>query len=147
MYRRELTESSAGRATMGTYHGPKVRLTRRVGVAIAETPKHINVRRPRRPGIHGRTRPRKSLYGERLAEKQKLCAYYNVRDTQFTRHVEQAQAVQGSTTDALHQILESRFDNVIRRIHWARTIWQARQMVSPGHFLIHGHKVDIPSYR
>ncbi len=131
---------------MGTYHGPKVRLTRRVGSPIAETPKHTNVRRPARPGVHGRRRPRRSLYGEQLAEKQKVAAYYNLRDRQFTRHVEQAQAVPGSTTDALQQILESRLDNVIRRLRWARTIWQARQMVSHGHFYINGHKVDIPSY-
>jgi small subunit ribosomal protein S4 len=121
-------------------------LTRRAGSPIAETPKHTNVRRTTRPGIHGRRRARLSLYGEQLAEKQKLAAYYNLRDRQFTRHVEQAQAVPGSTTDALQQILESRLDNVIRRLRWARTIWQARQMVSHGHFYINGHKVDIPSY-
>ncbi len=132
---------------MGTYHGPKVRLTRRAGAPIAETPKHTNVRRPTRPGMHGRRRPRRSLYGAQLAEKQKLSDYYNLRDRQFTRHVEQAQAVPGSTTDALQQILESRLDNVIRRLRWARTIWQARQMVSHGHFYINGHKVDIPSYQ
>jgi small subunit ribosomal protein S4 len=132
---------------MGTYHGPKVRLTRRVGSPIAETPKHTAMRRPTRPGMHSRRRARTSLYGEQLAEKQKLCAYYNIRDRQFTRHVEQAQAVQGSTTDALQQILESRLDNVIRRLRWARTIWQARQMVGHGHFYINGHKVDIPSYQ
>ena len=132
---------------MGTYHGPKVRLTRRAGAPIAETPKHTNVRRPTRPGMHGRRRARRSLYGEQLAEKQKLCDYYNIRDRQFTRHVEQAQAVPGSTTDALQQILESRLDNVIRRLRWARTIWQARQMVNHGHFYVDGHKVDIPSYQ
>lgn len=132
---------------MGTYHGPKVRLTRRAGVPMAETAKHINVRRPTRPGIHGRRRPRRSLYGEQLAEKQKLAAYYDLRDRQFTRYVEQAQAALGSTTDALQQILESRLDNVIRRLRWARTIWQARQMVSHGHFYVNGHKVDIPSYQ
>ena len=132
---------------MGTYHGPKVRLTRRVGAPIAETPKHTSMRRPTRPGVHGRRRARVSLYGEQLAEKQKLCAYYNLRDRQFTHHVEQAQAVQGSTTDALQQILESRLDNVIRRLRWARTIWQARQMVSHGHFHVNGRKVDIPSYQ
>jgi len=130
---------------MGTYHGPKVRLTRRAGVPIAETPKHINVRRPNRPGIHGRRRPRQSLYGEQLAEKQKLCSYYNIRERQFTRYVHVAQASPGSTTEALHRILETRLDNVIRRLRWAPTIWQARQMVSHGHFLINGRKVDLPS--
>jgi small subunit ribosomal protein S4 len=132
---------------MGTYHGAKVRLTRRAGAPVAETPKHTNVRRPTRPGMHGRRRARASLYGAQLAEKQKLCAYYNIRDRQFTRHIEQAQAQPGSTTDALQQILESRLDNVIRRLRWARTIWQARQMVSHGHFYVNGRKVDIASYQ
>ena len=81
---------------MGTYHGPQVRLTRRAATPVAETPKHTNVRRPTRPGMHGRRRTRASLYGERFAEKQKLCAYYNIRDRQFTRHIEQAQAKPGS---------------------------------------------------
>ncbi len=132
---------------MGTYHGPKVRLTRRAGAPVAETPKHTNVRRPTRPGMHGRRRARTSLYGEQLAEKQKLAAYYNIRDRQFTRHIEQAQAQPGSTTDALQRILESRLDNVIRRLRWARTVWQARQMVSHGHFYVNGRKVDIASYQ
>ncbi len=131
---------------MGTYHGPKVKLTRRVGVPVAETPKHMNVRRAKRPGIHGRGRPRKSLYGEQLMEKQKLCAYYNIRERQFIRYLREAQAAPGATTDALHRILETRLDNVIRRLRWAATIWQARQMVSHGHFLVNGHKVDLPEY-
>ena len=131
---------------MGTYHGPKVRLTRRLGVSVAETTKHTNVRRERRPGMHSRGRRRSSLYGERLTEKQKLASYYNVCERQFPRYIEEAQKIPGATTDALHRILETRFDNVIRRLHWARTIWQARQMVSHGHFLINGHKVDFPAY-
>lgn len=131
---------------MGSYHGPKVRLTRRVGVPIAETQRHLSVRRPRPPGMHVRRRGRQSLYGEQLAEKRKLCSYYNIRERQFTRYVEMAQSTPGSTTEALHRILETRLDNVIRRLRWAATIWQARQMVSHGHFLINGHKVDLPEY-
>lgn len=96
--------------------------------------------------MHTRTRRRSSLYGERLTEKQKLASYYNIRERQFARYIEEAQKTPGATTDALHQILETRFDNVIRRIHWARTVWQARQMVSHGHFLINNHKVDFPAY-
>lgn len=133
---------------MGTYHGPKVRLTRRVGAPIAETPKHTHVRRPQKPGIHGKKRRgRVSLYGEQLQEKRKLSAYYDVRDRQLTRHVKQAQTASGSSTDGLQRILESRLDNVIRRLHWAQTIWQAHPMVSHGHFYVNGHKVDIPSYQ
>jgi small subunit ribosomal protein S4 len=96
--------------------------------------------------MHSRGRRRSSLYGERLTEKQKLASYYNVRERQFSKYIEEAQKIPGATTDALHRILETRFDNVIRRLHWARTIWQARQMVSHGHFLINGHKVDFPAY-
>lgn len=131
---------------MGTYHGPKVRLTRRVGVPVAETSKHMNLRRDKRPGMHTRRRGRQSLYGEQLTEKQKLCSYYNIRERQFTRYVHEAQSAPGATTDALHRILETRFDNVIRRLRWASTVWQARQMVSHGHFLVNGHKVDLPAY-
>lgn len=132
---------------MGTYHGPKVRLTRRLGAPVGETAKHTNLRRERRPGMHGRGRRKTSLYGERLTEKQKLATYYNIRERQFARYVKEAQGTPGATTDALHRILETRFDNVIRRLHWARTIWQARQMVSHGHFLINGRKVDLPAYQ
>lgn len=131
---------------MGTYHGPKVRLTRRLGAVVSETPKHTNLRRERRPGMHGRGRRRTSLYGERLMEKQKLASYYNIRERQFSRYIKDAQGTPGATTETLHRILETRFDNAIRRLHWARTIWQARQMVSHGHFLINGRKVDFPAY-
>jgi len=132
---------------MGTYHGPKVRLTRRVGAPIAETPRHTNVRRARPPGMHGRRHARQSLYGEQLMEKRKLSAYYDVRDRQFTRYVQEAQTASESSTEALQRILETRLDNVIRRLHWARTIWQAHQMVSHGHIYINGRKVDRPSCR
>lgn len=132
---------------MGTYHGPKVRLTRRLGSPVAETTKHTNPRRERRPGMHTRARRHSSLYGERLTEKQKLASYYNIRERQFSRYIQEAQNTPGATTTTLHQILETRFDNVVRRAHWARTIWQARQMVSHGHFLINGHKVDFPAYQ
>jgi len=70
-----------------------------------------------------------------------------VRDRQFTRYVQEAQTASESSTEALQRILETRLDNVIRRLHWARTIWQAHQMVSHGHFYINGRKVDRPSYR
>lgn len=52
---------------MGNYTGPKVRLSRRLGVPIAETAKHLNPRRPNRPGMHGYRRGRPSLYGRQLA--------------------------------------------------------------------------------
>lgn len=133
---------------MARYYGPKVRLSRSLEVPIAETPKHVTGRRQKRPGCHGhRRRVRLSLYGLQLREKQKIASYYNVRDSQLRRYAEQAQSSKQPSPQALVEILESRLDNVIRRLHWARTIWQARQMVVHGHLLVNGQKVDIPSRR
>jgi len=131
---------------MGNYSGPKVRLSRRLGVPIAETVKHMSLKRPNRPGQHGFRSPRKSLYGRQLIEKQRLSFYYNVRDKQMNTYVKEVSKGVGSAADALRQILETRLDNVIRRLGWARTIWQARQSVAHSHFLVNGEKVNIPSY-
>lgn len=132
---------------MGSYHGPKVRLSRALGVPIAETPKHMRLRRESAPGMHALRRARKSLYGAQLAEKQKLARYYNVRDGQLRRYMHEAARAKRNTPEVLHEILETRLDNVVRRLGWARTIWQARQMVSHAHFRVNGQKVNIPSYR
>jgi len=131
---------------MGNYTGPKVRLSRALGVPIAETPKHMRLRRESPPGMHILRRGRrKSLYGQQLSEKQKLARYYNVRDGQLRRYMEQATQSRRTTPVVLHELLETRLANVIRRLGWARTIWQARQMVVHGHFQVNGQKVDIPS--
>jgi small subunit ribosomal protein S4 len=126
---------------MGSYHGPKVRLTRRAGAAIAETPKHLKEKKLTRPGMHGLHRPRQSLYGQQLAEKQKLSSFYNIPDAQMRKYVRSS-----GSSGALTKTLESRLDNIIRRAKWARSIWQARQMVSHGHFLVNECKVDLPSF-
>lgn len=131
---------------MGNYTGPKVRLSRRLGVAIAETAKHLNPRRPNRPGAHGFRRPRPTLYGRQLAEKQKLAFYYNLRDKQLRRYIAAAARSRKDTVAAIQELLETRLDNVVRRLGWARTIWQARQAVVHGHFLVNGRKTDRPSY-
>ena len=131
---------------MANYSGPKVRLSRRLGVPISDTAKHVNRKKESRPGMHGYRRSRQSLYGLQLAEKQKIAFYYNVSNKQLRRYMDLAGRDKRATTVAFQEVLESRFDNVIRRLGWARTIWQARQMVTHGHFCINGHKVDIPSY-
>jgi len=131
---------------MGNYSGPKVRLSRSLGVPIAETPKHLNLKRTTRPGMHGFRPARRTLYGRQLAEKQKLAFYYNVRNAQLRRYMQKAVKSSKNTPDALQEMLETRLDNVIRRLGWARTIWQARQMVSHGHIYVNGRKVDRPAY-
>lgn len=133
---------------MGNYSGPKVRLSRALGVPIAETPKHMRLRRESPPGMHVLRRGRrKSLFGQQLMEKQKLARYYNVRDGQLRRYMEEATRAKRTTPLVLHEILETRLDNVIRRLGWARTIWQARQIVSHAHFRVDGVRCNIASFR
>ena len=132
---------------MATYTGPKVRLSRRVGVPIADNPKHTTKRQLTPPGMHGYRGRRLRDYGIRLQEKQKLRYHYNILEKQFRRTVEEAKSKQGNSGDVLLQLLERRLDNVVRRMGIARTIWAARQMVSHGHVLVNGRKVDIPSCR
>jgi small subunit ribosomal protein S4 len=130
---------------MARYLGPKVRLSRRVGVPIADVPKHTKGELTI-PGVHGFRGRRSTEYGLRLTEKQKLRFHYCVGEKQFRRFLGQAQKSKGNTGDSMVQLLETRLDNVCRRLGVARTIWAARQMVVHGHVLVNGKKVDRPSY-
>jgi len=132
---------------MANYTGPKVKLSRRVGVPICDTPKHTTKRQLNPPGMHGFRGRRLRDYGIRLNEKQKLRYHYNVLEKQLRLTVDQANATKGNTGEVLLQLLERRLDNVIRRLGWARTIWAARQMVAHGHVLVNGRKTDRPSCR
>lgn len=131
---------------MARYLGPKVKLSRRVGVPISDTPKHTAKRQLTAPGVHGYRGKRLRDYGIRLNEKQKLRYHYNVLEKQFRRYVQTATRRKGNTGEVLLQVLERRLDNVVRRAGLTRTIWAARQMVSHGHVLVNGHKTDRPSF-
>jgi small subunit ribosomal protein S4 len=132
---------------MANYTGPKVKLSRRVGVPIVDLPKHTARRQLNPPGMHGFRGRRLRDYGVRLNEKQKLRYHYNVLERQFRKYLANAQSAKGNTGEALMRILEQRLDNVIRRMGWARSIWAARQIVSHGHVLVNGRKVDRPSFQ
>ncbi len=97
--------------------------------------------------MHGYRKGRPSLYGRQLAEKQKIAFYYNVRDGQLRRYMSNAASSRRDTIAVIQEQLECRLDNVVRRLGWARTIWQARQAVAHGHFTINGRKVDRPSFQ
>jgi small subunit ribosomal protein S4 len=131
---------------MGRYLGPKVKLSRRVGVPIVDIPKHTAKRQLTPPGMHGYRGRRVKDYGVRLNEKQKLRFHYSVMEKQFHRYVEEATRRKGNTGEVLLQLLEQRLDNVVRRAGFVRTIWAARQMVVHGHVLVNGQKVDRPSF-
>lgn len=130
---------------MARYLGPKIKLSRRVGVPIADIPKHTARRQLSPPGAHGYRGRRLRDYGVRLIEKQKLRYHYNILEKQFRRCMVEAKRRKGNTGDVLLQILESRLDNVIRRAGFSRTIWQARQFVVHGHVYLNGVKTDKPS--
>ena len=115
--------------------------------AKCESPKCPIEIRPYPPGEHGRGRTKDSEYLLQKREKQKCARIYGVLEKQFRGYYEEANRKSGKTGEVLLQILESRLDNVVYRSGLARTRRHARQLVSHGHFLVNGEKVNIPSYR
>src|SRR5580700_8164970 len=130
---------------MGRYTGPKLKLSRRVGVPIADIPKHT-AKELTLPGMHGYRGRRNTEYGVRLTEKQKLRFHYGMLERQFRRYLDMAKKSKGNTANTMMQLLESRLDNVLRRLGVARTIWAARQIVAHGHVKVDGVKTDIASF-
>ena len=92
-------------------------------------------------------RRKESEYGMQLREKQKAKFIYGVLEKQFRGYFEKAKAMPGVTGENLMRILESRLDNVVFRLGFARTRKEARQIVTHGHINVNGKRVDIPSYR
>ena len=131
---------------MARYTGPMTKKSRRLGVDLVGGDRAFE-RRPYPPGVHGKGRTKESEYSLQLREKQKARYSYGVLDKLFRRYYEEANRLQGKTGVNMLQILESRLDNVVYRAGLARTRRQGRQFVVHGHFLVNGHKVDIPSYR
>jgi len=103
--------------------------------------------RPYPPGEHGRNRPKESEYLLQIREKQKAKRIYGVLEKQFENYYEEAARRRGMTGESLLQLLETRLDNVVFRAGFAKSRDMARQLVSHGHILVNGKKVDIPSYR
>lgn len=139
---------------MGRYTGPKHKLARREGVNILDkTSKTLQRRLNVPPGVHGKKRKRAlSEFGQQLREKQKAKAAYGLLENQFKRLVERVQKTirsskKGEAGEMLIAFLETRLDNVVYRLGFAKTRYQARQYVSHGHILVNGKKVTIPSYQ
>ena len=105
-------------------------------------------RRPYAPGAHGKNVSRGlSEYGKQLAMKQRIKRMYGVLERQFRKHYEEIENKPGVTGDLLMERLEMRMDNVVRKIGFANSPMQARQLVTHGLFLVNGKKITIPSYK
>ncbi len=135
---------------MARYTGPKVKISRRLGVNIFENDKGSKAlnKRPYPPGEHGRSRRRQpSEYLLQLQEKQKAKYIYGVLERQFSNLYKEASRSKDVTGEALLRMLEQRLDNIVFRAGWASTRPQARQFVNHGMVNVNGKRVDIPSYR
>lgn len=112
------------------------------------SPKCAAVRKPYRPGVHGKSRRRRVLseMGLQLQEKQKIRFSYGLREAQMRRIMEKAFKSRGVTGEMIISILERRLDNVVYRLGFARSRSIGRQLVSHGHFLVNGRKVTTPAY-
>jgi len=130
---------------MSRYRGPRLRIVRRLGDLPGLTRK--TARRAYPPGMHGQARKKKSEYGVRLEEKQKLRFNYGITEKQLLRYVRKARRASGSTGQSLLQMLEMRLDNTVFRMGMAGTIPAARQLVNHGHVTVNGKVVDIASYQ
>ena len=133
---------------MARYTGPKVKISRRLGVNIYENEKGSKAlnKRPYPPGEHGRSRRRQpSEYLLQLQEKQKAKYIYGVLERPFSNLYKEASRQKGVTGENLLRLLESRLDNVVYRLGFADSRAQARQLVLHGHFTLNGRKTDIPS--
>lgn len=130
---------------MARYTGPVWKVSRRLGFSILETGEELQ-RRTYAPGQHGPTkRVKLSNYGLQLREKQRIRNMYGLNERQFHNTYVKATKMKGVTGHNLLFLLESRLDNVVYRMGFARTRRAARQLVNHGHILVNGKKVDIPS--
>lgn len=103
-------------------------------------------RRPYPPGQHGQSRLKFSEFALQLREKQKTKRYYGLSEKQFRKTVEQADRSTEVTGVALLKNLELRLDNVVYTLGFAASRREARQLVSHGHLMVNGKKVNIPSF-
>lgn len=133
---------------MARDRSPIVKQSRREGYALHPKAHKIMVNRTTIPGEHGRGRQGKpSGYALQLREKQKVRRLYGLLEKQFSNLMTEANKATGQSGQVLLQLLERRLDNAVYRAGFATSRQGARQLVSHGHFLLNGKRVDIPSIR
>ena len=125
-----------------------VKRSRREGIALHPKAHKVLARRKAMPGeIAGSRRRKPTQYARQLREKQKVKRLYGLLEKQFRRLIAEAIRAEGVTGELLLQYLERRLDNTVYRLHLAPSRQGARQLVTHGHILLNGRRVDIPSIR
>ena len=134
---------------MARYTGPKHKLARREGVNVLDKTSNTLSRRLNiPPGQHARKRKRRlSEFGEQLREKQKAKVAYGLLEKQFKNLFRNVEAKKAETGELLIAHLETRLDNLVYRLGFARSRAGARQLVSHGHIMVNDKRVNIPSYQ
>ena len=133
---------------MSRYRGPKLRITRRLGVLPGLTTKKSHkTNRPGKDGNAGGDNKKLTEYGVRLEEKQKLKFNYGLTESQLFRYVKEARRRKGVTGLILLQLLEMRLDTLCFTLGFAKTIAQARQLVNHGHITVNNKTVSIASFQ
>jgi len=131
------------------YTGPKVKLSRKLGLVLTPKAGKISGKKPYPPGQHGATkrRAKQSDYGKQLLEKQRLRLQYNITEKQMSNTYARAAKLTGNTADLLVQLIEVRLDALLFRSGLARSLYASRQYIVHGHVLVNGKRVTVPSYR
>lgn len=126
-----------------------VKMSRREGYALHPKALKAMVKRSTIPGQHGRNNRRTttSQYSLQLREKQKVKRLYGLLEKQFSNLMAEANRKQGQSGAILLELLERRADNAVYRAGFAPSRRAARQLVTHGHFMLNGRRVDIPSIR
>ena len=127
---------------MARYREPVLKRCRYLGIS----PTLLGLDKESNRKQAGNKHKKVSEYAVQLKEKQKLKFVYGVGEKQFRKYFDMASNTKGKTGEVLLQILESRLDNVVFRLGFAKTRPQARMLVTHGAFEVNGKKVDIPSY-
>ena len=131
---------------MARYTGPRLKKVRSLGSDLPGLTRKSAERRPYPPGQHGQGKKQMSDYKIRLMEKQKIRYNYGISEKALRKYFYEAKRRRKVTGNELLSILESRMDSVLFRSGFAATISAGRQLISHGHILVNGKKMDIPSY-
>lgn len=133
---------------MVRYTGPKNRIARKFGINVFSKTRNPLVHKQHPPGVHGAKRKKKSDYGIQLEEKQKIKAAFGMlTEKQLVNYFQRASRMHKNTAEIFLQMLDLRLDNVVFRLKFAHTPFQAQQLVSHGHILVNGKKVDRRSFQ